>query len=299
MEAARTAQLLELRKELAKAEAKAEEASRKAEQASKRRASIDIALDPPPTWTSCSHGGVQVVDLDLRSAEAMRVVAHFEQTSKLAPRPISAHRWKPSDFKSVEVLSVSRVENPAMWRQFALLRREVIKREGATSARALQRIERAGLFHGCTDEVAASIMHQGFNRSYAGIANKQGGANYGRGTYLARDAGYSMSKRFAKRDECGVSCMLYCRLVVGEYCRGESTMITPPLRDPARQLLYDSTVDSVERPEIFVAFKDGQAYPEYLIKFFQPPPNHVAMPLSTSSLSLSGALTPPALKRRR
>ena len=31
--------------------------------------------------------------------------------------------------------------------------------------------------------------------------------------------------------------------------------------------LYDSTVDSVQDPKIFVTYHDPQAYPEYLIKF--------------------------------
>lgn len=30
---------------------------------------------------------------------------------------------------------------------------------------------------------------------------------------------------------------------------------------------YDSTVDDVNDPKIYVMFQDNQAYPEYLIKF--------------------------------
>lgn len=32
---------------------------------------------------------------------------------------------------------------------------------------------------------------------------------------------------------------------------------------------YDSTVDDTARPEIYVAYKDAQAFPEYLISFRQ------------------------------
>jgi len=31
--------------------------------------------------------------------------------------------------------------------------------------------------------------------------------------------------------------------------------------------LYDTTVDDVHTPKIFVTYRDAQAYPEYLIKF--------------------------------
>jgi hypothetical protein len=33
--------------------------------------------------------------------------------------------------------------------------------------------------------------------------------------------------------------------------------------------LFDTTVDTVHKPSIFVAYHDAQAYPEYLISFKQ------------------------------
>ena len=42
-----------------------------------------------------------------------------------------------------------------------------------------------------------------------------------------------------------------------------------PAGDDARNLLFDSTVDDVYDPSIFVTYHDAQAYPEYLIKFSQ------------------------------
>ena len=43
----------------------------------------------------------------------------------------------------------------------------------------------------------------------------------------------------------------------------------PPARPGYGHLPYDSTVDNLRYPEIYVTYKDSQAYPEYLIAFKQ------------------------------
>ena len=58
-----------------------------------------------------------------------------------------------------------------------------------------------------------------------------------------------------------------CRVLNGEYCRGQQDMREPPPRPGRGHLPYDSTVDDTARPEIYVTYKDSQAYPEYLISF--------------------------------
>ena len=53
------------------------------------------------------------------------------------------------------------------------------------------------------------------------------------------------------------------------FSRGVKDALTPDIRDDSRNLLFDSTVNDVKNPEIFVTYHDAQAYPEYLIKFSQ------------------------------
>ena len=101
---------------------------------------------------------------------------------------------------------------------------------------------------------------------------------YGKGVYFARDASYSTYPVYSPRDTHGVQSIFLARVVVGEYCRGEKDALTPDVRDAATSALYDSTVDNVRDPSIFVTYNDAQAYPEYLVKFKQdgnppPPPN--------------------------
>ena len=53
--------------------------------------------------------------------------------------------------------------------------------------------------------------------------------------------------------------MFLCRVMIGEFCLGESNSKKP--------ILFDSTVDNVADPSIFVTYHDAQAYPEYLVRF--------------------------------
>ena len=89
------------------------------------------------------------------------------------------------------------------------------------------------------------------------------GVAYGRGVYFARDARYSLG--YAGRGG-GTRYMYLARVLVGQYCAGNSGMIVPPAKDPNRlEILYESVVDNPGNPSIFVVFYDNQCYPEYLI----------------------------------
>ena len=96
--------------------------------------------------------------------------------------------------------------------------------------------------------------------------------------YFARDASYSAgyavsggglattysSGGFSPAD----SHMYFARVLTGEYTQGSRSMIVPPAKSPNNpNVLYDSVVDNVGNPSIFVVFYDAQAYPEYLITY--------------------------------
>ena len=49
--------------------------------------------------------------------------------------------------------------------------------------------------------------------------------------------------------------------------RGTADAPAPDVRNG--NLLFDSTVNSVQDPQIFVTYHDAQAYPEYIVKFKQ------------------------------
>jgi len=59
--------------------------------------------------------------------------------------------------------------------------------------------------------------------------------------------------------------MFLCRVLVGEYCLGRKDQPTPDVRMGTGR--YDSTVNNLEDPTIFVTCHDSQAYPEYIVTF--------------------------------
>ena len=90
---------------------------------------------------------------------------------------------------------------------------------------------------------------------------------YGKGVYFARDSSYSAHPTYSRPDSSGFQHMFLCRVVVGEYCQGARDALTPSVR--SGNMLYDSTVDNVSSPSMYITYHDSQAYPEYLVKFKQ------------------------------
>lgn len=88
------------------------------------------------------------------------------------------------------------------------------------------------------------------------------GASLGYGTYFAVDASYSVYHSLTTLNHNGKKFVYVCRVLTGEYTLGREDFIEPP-RIGSRQ--FDSVVDNVINPSMFVIFHDAQAYPEYLI----------------------------------
>lgn len=95
--------------------------------------------------------------------------------------------------------------------------------------------------------------------------------------YFARDASYSASRTYSPPNHRGHKHVYYARVLTGEYTVGRSDLIEPPPKTDELQYLYgesgaassryDSVVNSVHDPSIFVIFNDAAFYPDYLIVF--------------------------------
>ena len=86
------------------------------------------------------------------------------------------------------------------------------------------------------------------------------GTVWGQGIYFATNA--SMSVGYAKQDASGTRYMYVARVAAGQFIVGSTEMIVPPTK--TGNIKYDSVVDKVANPSIFVMFYDNQYYPEYL-----------------------------------
>ena len=94
---------------------------------------------------------------------------------------------------------------------------------------------------------------------------------HGNGVYFALNANYSANDRYSPQDFNGQKRIYRCRVLTGDFSQGRQGMLVPPNKPQgkggANHILYDSVVDNVNSPGIFVIFNDTQAYPEYLITF--------------------------------
>ena len=86
--------------------------------------------------------------------------------------------------------------------------------------------------------------------------------------YFALQASYAARSTYSPPDPNGFRYMYLAKVLVGEYTVGRQGMLTPPVRNAYDfNDTYDTVVDNVTNPGIFVVFYDWQCYPEYLITF--------------------------------
>ncbi|WAR14207.1 PAR12-like protein [Mya arenaria] len=113
------------------------------------------------------------------------------------------------------------------------------------------------------NDTVEAIYRQGFDFRLSGTAS---GTAYGKGSYFATTAKYSNCYTDRQKETMG---MFIAKVLVGDYTKGDKSYTRPPQKDPhdLSSPLYDSCVDSVTDPKIFVIFELGQVYPEYLIKY--------------------------------
>ena len=73
---------------------------------------------------------------------------------------------------------------------------------------------------------------------------------------------------YANRQLSGSQPKMYmAKVLVGDYTEGAKGMKAPPLKNDSNNpgLRYDSVVDHLNNPSMYVIFQDNQYYPEYLL----------------------------------
>ncbi|KAM9804519.1 poly(ADP-ribose) polymerase family member 14-related sequence 1 [Neosynchiropus ocellatus] len=188
--------------------------------------------DLMPTNSTCHR-----VPLQVGTPEHTEVLKLFQATCRLS------------------VLKIERIQNPALWKSLEIKKKVMEQKNGHQN-------NEKRLFHGTTAESVANINEEGFNRSFAG----KNAANFGNGVYMAVSASYSAHDTYSKPDVNGERCMYLCRVLTGDYTLGQQHMKVPPAKTNSSQK-YDSVVNDMQNPAMFVIFHDSQAYPEYLISF--------------------------------
>ena len=96
---------------------------------------------------------------------------------------------------------------------------------------------------------------------------------YGLGVYSAREFSYSARYEYSNPDKDGLKSIIQCGVLTGEFIVGNDKMIEPPEKVPG--VRYDSTVDDIDKPDLFVVFADYHMYPQYIVTFFGTSPREL------------------------
>lgn len=160
--------------------------------------------------------------------------------------------------KSCNILSIKRIENGELWMNYVSKREKMNMRK--TFGGNVMELQ---LFHGTNEDIVDAICRQGFDFRFSG---SKVGHKYGKGSYFAKMAQTADSYTdFGRKKR-----MFVVRVLAGEYTLGETSFVRPPSRNPSDPFeLFDSCVDNVRNPNIFVIFTFDQVYPEYVIEYQQ------------------------------
>ena len=177
-----------------------------------------------------------------------------------------SERLSAQQRSKVSIDEIERLVHRDMRDQYNLVveqyrRREAMRRSEGRAYEAS--VEMVWMFHGTSQATAEKIRVDGFNRSYAG----KNATFYGLGSYFVLDSSYSASDNYSTPDADGHKRILLCRVAVGAAKSVASGYVEkePPVRDEGRKLRFDTTTS--DDGKIVVAYKDAQAYPEYLVTF--------------------------------
>ena len=153
----------------------------------------------------------------------------------------------PKQIKDNYTIEQSFVKNNMLESAYNTYRKSLYKRDGKDSEKIV--------FHGTTKETVDKIMTQGFNRSFCG----KNATVYGNGVYFASNMDYSLQTQYSKPDQDNYQYII-TKIVVGQYCLGESEKFLSIIKNE----MFDTTVNNMQNPTIYVTYNDSQALPYIL-----------------------------------
>ncbi|XP_072255436.1 protein mono-ADP-ribosyltransferase TIPARP-like [Pyxicephalus adspersus] len=209
------------------------------------RSPPDQDSDYPRTWTISNTQLIyEKSHVTFSDTEYMYIYTYFHQTMV--------------ESKYV-ILEVFRIQNYFQWERYSRKKKFMQCRLQETKDGCLERY----LFHGTNSNHVEAIFNQNFDPRVSG----KNGTIYGKGSYFARDASYSHGYSPATPE--GHHFMFLAKVLVGRATVGNSTYTRPPpLKNNCPSgLLFDSCVDKIEDPKIFIIFDNDQFYPYFIIKY--------------------------------
>lgn len=203
--------------------------------------------------------GENLFDVPLDSEEFRMVAAVFGS----APREPPAYMIDPNLWNRQRIVRVQRVENGPQEEGSAKSYFEALQRHVESQGVVFTPgVHTRWVFHG-TNAIESIVTDPmvGFQPLVAGSG---AGTLWGAGTYFARDARYAVCGGFCAPAANGTRRVLMCLAMTGAFCLGDVAHkgVLPFRRPPYR---YNSSVDSLSNPEIFIIQHPGAAHPAYVV----------------------------------
>ncbi|XP_040201326.1 protein mono-ADP-ribosyltransferase PARP12-like [Rana temporaria] len=191
----------------------------------------------PPTWDlkAMPETGYQNIPVPQTCDEFSTVAKMFSKT-----------------VQGYKVRKVWRIQNPTLWQAYQRQKDQMKKKNVGIDVNEQQ------LFHG-TDNVT-TICKNNFDWHSHG----PNGILCGQGNYFAGDASYAHN--YSPTNSAGTRTMFVARVLVGDFIQGDLTMKSPPQKRRSNEC-YDSYVNSVTSPSLFMVFEKSQVYPEYILEY--------------------------------
>ncbi|CAF1016189.1 unnamed protein product [Rotaria sordida] len=216
---------------------------------------------------------------DFKNPQSIQLPTHWTPMTKpwdrvLLGRRDNINEWKvnteiqrllqlPEMLSESWIIEIHRIQNPRLFQQYVAYKEKLAARSQDTE-RILYRLAQVDLI----DDMCAN----GFNESH----NDSAFSAYGHGCHyyckakeinrtatLLAQSHQTIPIRLQQQQTPSKSPRRYlfvCKVLVGRYTRGDPSMKTCP---PG----YDSLVDNILSPEVFVPSHDTQVLPEYLIAY--------------------------------